>query len=107
MKIINLTPHVINVIDAAGETQRFEPSGDVARVGQKYLQVCSLDKIVLYSCEYGEVEGLPEPEDGTNYIVSAMVRAALPERWDLLSPGELVRGEDGQPIGCKGFVVNC
>lgn len=35
-------------------------------------------------------------------LVSAIVRTARPQRPDLVSPGELVRGPDGQPVGCKG-----
>lgn len=38
------------------------------------------------------------------YIITSMVvRTANPRRIDLLSPGELIRDDNGQPIGCRGF----
>lgn len=49
---------------------------------------------------------VPEPEEGVFYVVSALVRLAAPERTDFLSPGPLVRGADGQPIGCRGLTRN-
>lgn len=48
--------------------------------------------------------GLPEPEAGTVLIASAMVADAV-RRPDVMSPGELVRNEAGQPIGCKGLTA--
>lgn len=55
---------------------------------------------------FGAVAGLPAPEPGTAYVVSAMVREASRDRRDVYSPGELVRGTDGQPIGCRGLDGN-
>lgn len=45
------------------------------------------------------------PEATTVYVVSALVRLALPYRRDLASPGPLVRDADGQPVGCRGLEV--
>lgn len=47
-----------------------------------------------------------EPQYPETYLVSAMVRLAVPERTDVFSPGELLRGADGQPTGCRGLVGN-
>jgi hypothetical protein len=52
--------------------------------------------------KYGEVTDLPEPEEGTIYIVSGMVAAAAP-RPDVMSPGTLVRDDQGKPMGCLGL----
>lgn len=101
MRIINLTPHTINEVET-GET--FPPSGSVARVEATYNQVGMLENIRLFKVEYGEIEGLPEPEDGIVYIVSGMVKAAT-DRVDVVAPGELVRDESGKPIGCRGFKI--
>ena len=38
----------------------------------------------------------------TVFIVSGMV-AAMVERDDVMSPGPLLRDEEGRPIGCKGL----
>ena len=116
MKIINLTPHVINVHTPSGVIS-FPASGSVARVETKQALLKNLPGgIPVFIQEYGEVTGLPEDDpsdDGTEtghfetyYLVSALVRAACPSRFDLLSPGELVRDEEGNPVGCKGLVQN-
>jgi hypothetical protein len=34
------------------------------------------------------------------------VMTACPDRLDLLSPGNLVRNEHGQPAGCVGYRAN-
>jgi len=60
--------------------------------------------IPLFSRAFGEVIGLPAPAEGVLLIVSALVADASPDRLDLVSPGELVRDDKGQPVGCKGFV---
>jgi len=55
---------------------------------------------------YGKVENLPNPLLDTWYIVSHMTRVACPNRFDLLSPGDLVRNEKGEILGCTNFVIN-
>jgi hypothetical protein len=98
MKFVNLTPHEINPI--GGDS--IAPSGDVARVSTRNIEVLP----GFFAQETGEVQGLPGAQEGVLFIVSAMVRLAVPERGDVVSPGELVRNEQGQPVGCRGFFVN-
>ncbi len=110
MTIINLTPHALNIVTPSG-TVTVPPSGTVARCATASVAagehwVWGHGAIALHRTTYGEVQNLPEPVEGTLYIVSALVRAAVPGRTDVASPGELVRGPDGQPVGCKGLVVN-
>ena len=98
---VNLTPHVINETVSG---RSFAPSGEVARVATTMVDAGGIEGIPLFRAEYGEIEGLPAPKyDGTVYIVSGMVLAAIKDRADCVAPGELVRDEDGKPIGCKGF----
>lgn len=52
---------------------------------------------------FGEVEGLPKYREDVYYIVSRLVKSALPDRKDLLCPGQQVRNETGQVIGCKSL----
>ena len=122
MTMINLTPHVINVIgncrhgrvtsDTDVEEQNcsccksFPPSGEVARVSVETCQVPSIGGIDIFSTVYGPVEGLPEEREGVWLIVSLVVKQASPDRKDLLSPGALVRNAEGQPIGCQGLTNN-
>ena len=50
----------------------------------------------------GAVSGLPPPDDGVVYIVSAMVAESVRRR-DVCSPGELIRDGAGVVTGAKGL----
>lgn len=101
MTLINLTPHAINL---PGLT--VPPSGTVARCRELTESAGTLNGVEFVTRRYGAVEGLPEPEEGVVYIVSALVRLALPERCDLASPGDLIRDETGQIVGARNLVIN-
>lgn len=101
--IINCTPHPVKVGD-----RTFEPSGVVPRVGTVVLNCGTLEGITVVRTEFGEVEGLPEPVFGQDYIVSGVVLAALKgSRPDVIapdtSPASAVRNESGQIVGVKRF----
>jgi hypothetical protein len=108
MSLINLTPHPIVI-----GTVTVPPSGTIARVAVTREQVGVIhmgddSTVPMFETRYGEVSGLPLPEDGTVLIVSAMVRThpALSERLDVASPGQLVRDSEGRVIGCDGLDFN-
>jgi hypothetical protein len=103
MKFINLTPHDITVIRASGDSTTFTKSGTIARVTQNTEVVQVVDGINISTATFGPVVGLPDWTGGTLYIVSALVKSAATGRSDLVSPGELVRDDSGNVIGCKGF----
>jgi len=103
--IINLTPHTLN-IHSQGEVLEIAASGAVARVAAEYIKEENSDYGVdLFNCVYGEVQGLPpyRPASNTLYVVSGLVKSAVPNRHDVVSPGELIRDENGKPIGCRGL----
>ena len=52
---------------------------------------------------FNEVEGLPEPQEDTYYIVSALVAGAAKNRDDLLIPNDTVRDEQGRIVGCRSL----
>ena len=105
--ITNLTPHEIVVFAEDGAIQEtFPPSGQVARCATTTEHVGDVNGIPAYVPKYGEVTGLPAPVAGAVYIVSALVRQAVPARTDVVSPGELVRDANGKPVGCRGLAVN-
>lgn len=105
---ISLVPHVINVHNEKGDIARvFHPSGQVARLRLTREEAGIIDGISLRRVIINrEPVGIPDPVNGTRYIVSGLVREALPDRIDLLSPGELLRDGAGQVIGCLGLVTN-
>lgn len=51
----------------------------------------------------GDLEGLPARKKHVVYVVSGHVRAAVPERTDVYQPGELLRNDKGQVVGCIGL----
>ena len=115
MKIKNFTPHEVNYVAPCGEQVTFCSDG-VARVSASSQSAGSygLDGHVsetgqtivrLISQSFGTVEGLPDEESGVRYIVSRLVKSALPERSDLIVPADLIRDESGQITGCRAFEV--
>lgn len=111
--IINYTPHAVKIVDGEGALVReFAPSGFAIRLASETKRIGTVAGVPLTTTEYGEPvlvtpEGdqvaMPEPEDGKLYIVSAMVRAALPGREDLLVPAEQVRDDQGRIVGCRSL----
>ncbi len=100
MSFVNLTPHRINEVVTG---RAFEPSGEVARVSVAMEPDGDIEGIPVCRARYGAVVGLPEPAEGICYIVSGLVQAAVPNRNDVVAPGDLVRDAAGQPQGCRGF----
>lgn len=105
MKIINLTPHTVTIVLDEDETVIFPASGEIARVAQEEELVTIWKDIPTVKLTFGEVENLPNPEEGSFYIVSSIVKAACPNRTDLLVPTRLVRDGSGRVIGCGAFSI--
>ena len=107
--MVNLTPHAVHLHLTTGEVVTFPPSGVVARAKEIVTPVGERAGVRIVTIAYGEIENVP-PHSGETYeetyIVSALVRAALPERFDLFSPGALVRNEAGVVVGCRTLVMN-
>ena len=107
----NLTPHEVKIFKLNGTASDLdvviEASDTIARVSCEYIKVDKkVDGTDLYRPVSGEVTGLPDYEEGTYLLVSTMVREALPLRSDLVSPGQLLRNDKGEVIGCLGLVGN-
>lgn len=106
MTILNLTPHVINVHTPDGVVD-IPTTGTVARLASTPPEPCGeVAGIPVVRMRTGDPVDLPEPVEGAFLVVSTMVRAACPDRTDLLSPGPLVRDSEGRPVGCDGLVCN-
>jgi hypothetical protein len=105
IKIKNCTPHPVNIEGEDGKARTFPKSDAPARVSVKKEQVGSLLGISVSRETFGNVIDLPEEQDGTFLIVSRMVEAALPDRHELVVPGDLIRNEKGQIVGARGVVA--
>lgn len=101
MNIVNCTPHTLHL-----PTGDLEPSGILPRCKEWDHSEGEVNGIPLITRHYGAVYDLPDPQPDTLYIVSLVVRQALPKRTDLASPGTLVRDAQGNITGCTNLVVN-
>jgi hypothetical protein len=124
MTLINATPHSITLVSREGVEQdnrrqflaetveilrEIPPSGILARVSMVNFPAGEIDGIAIESVTYGEIEGLPEPQEGVYYIVSGLVAAAAAKigRVDCLAPGALVRDKKtGVILGCLFLQVS-
>ena len=113
VKFVNLTPHEVVVYSQDGKeiVLRIPPSGTIARVTTISRVVGYIDGIPVRKTEYDKIEGLPEPQEDTIFIVSTVLLVALKERGikrtDVVSPDtnpdSAVRDKDGRIIGVKYF----
>lgn len=109
MKIINCTPHPINIVNP--ETKEILitfPKGKIVprlKTGIENLGIIDYGAIgiAVTRTTFGDVENLPEKKEGVILIVSRLVKQVCTEREDLLVPGSLVRDEEGNVIGCEGL----
>lgn len=109
MKIINLTPHALNLMPEGpdGPVVTIPPSGQVARCTVDRVQVdtVTMDGIAIpvNRTQFGAVMGLPDPQPDTIYIVSAVVAQAVPERQDVFIVDDAVRDEQGRIVGARAL----
>ena len=117
--IINATPHKITLVSKQGVEQdskkqflaetvevvrEIPSSGILPRVSMSNSPAGEIDGLPIESVVYGEIEGLPEFQDGVYYVVSGLVAAAAAKigRVDCLAPGALVRDKNNPSLilGC-------
>jgi len=102
-KLINLTPHMVTIKTEHGEVHVL-PSGQSARCAEERQLVASLSGVPVSRARYGEVQGLPEPQPGVAYIVSALVLGAVgDQRADVFAPGPGIRDTEGRIVACDGL----
>ncbi len=102
-RIVNMTPHPIIILDEEDqEIARFESVGQI-RLAVETVPAAEIDGIKTSVTKFGDPVGLPNFEEGTYYIVSQLVKSALPDRDDLLVPADVVRDETGRIVGCRSL----
>jgi hypothetical protein len=107
MNIVNLTPHTISIVRKDGETIQVAPTAPAARVQQQNVVVDEVFGIAVSAVQYGEVENLPPPQEGTIYVVSAVVAQQCTLRSDVYAPDtgpSAIRNEAGQITAVRGLV---
>ncbi len=107
MKIVNLTPHTLNFYNGDKVVLSVEPSGLVARADQVRTPAGQLDAdeitIPINTNTYGTVKNLPDPVDGTVYVVSALTAAAVHGRDDVFIVDDAVRDDANRVIGARAL----
>lgn len=78
-------------------------SGKIARAEETREQIDRIGDVPVFRITYGQVVDLPEPAEGTIYIVSSITAHACAGRNDVYVPGGSVRDADGKIIGCVGL----
>lgn len=102
MTFVNCCKHAINLNDGTV----IQPSGIEVRVSATFTD---FDENKLTSQVFGQVENLPDPKDGTFFIVSQLVQTALKgTRSDVVAPAtghrEAIRNEQGLVVSVPGFI---
>jgi hypothetical protein len=79
----------------------------VARCKEWKTVIGSVGGYPVYSITYGELSGLPNVEDNTVVIVSALAARAAKAvgRNDCYIVADAVRNEAGQVVGAKGLAI--
>ena len=103
VEIRNYTPHPITFIDKNNNIIEVIKSSGLARVSSETVVTSEINGIPVTSTVYGEIEGLPEEQDGVIYVVSNLVAQRCAHRNDVFIPNELVRGEEGVIVGCRSL----
>ena len=103
MQVINLTPHELTLVGSNEEVIERIPSSGITRVSEVVETLGNINGIPLVKKTFGKVEGLPDPQDGVVYYVSAITASAVQGRDDVVIGGESVRNDNGQIIGIKSF----
>lgn len=117
MNIVNLTPHALNLMPAGptGPVVTIPPSGLVARCAVDRVQVDTITiggfftlsgdgvSVPVNQTRFGAVSDLPDPQPDTIYVVSALVAQAVPDRWDIFIPDDVVRDDQGRIIGARAL----
>lgn len=89
-QLVNLTPHPITIYSPTG-IHTIPTSGQLARVRTTSTPAGELGGVAIVRPTYGAIEGLPEPDNSTVYIVSGLVLSALAssgsQRSDVVAPG--------------------
>ena len=107
----NLTPHALSVKALDGATVVIPPDERGAarvvydRLPPEQTNIAGHEVRISVAGSPREIVGLPEPEEDVILIVAKAVGDAAPaSRGDLVSPGKLIRDEDGTVIGCDGLI---
>jgi hypothetical protein len=122
MKLVNLCPHPVTIVNEAGRKVILEKPGpdiktprvevlDVRPEGNDLFEIDGLEGgqsavIELSSTNFGNVIDLPEENEGVVYVVGGMIldHPSVAHRRDLVAPGDQFRDPTTHAVvGCRGL----
>ena len=108
MKLVNLTPHSITIMDSEEKVVvEIPPSGKILRLEETVVEAGEIDGIPLVRKVYGVPE-LPPREPDTVYVVAPLLLQYV-RRADFVAPDtgpqSVVRDAEGRIIGVKRFMT--
>lgn len=106
MKLVNCTPHPINIVNENGEILTLPKGVVVPRLSQSSTVVDNIAGVPITETVFGKTTDLPEEQEGVFLIVSRLVLAGNSHRKDLLVPNQLVRDAEGNILGCSSLARN-
>ena len=105
-ELINMTPHPIFIVKDGEVIISIPATGNLIRLTSNTVDTgIRVNGIAITTTQFGEPIGLPDMSEGKFYIVSQLVKSALPNRKDLLVPAEVQRDSNGNIIGCLSLGI--
>jgi hypothetical protein len=107
--VVNLTGHKVRIVSPDRTVTDIPPSGQVARCVQDAdwpvgsVAVGPVTVPIVISPMSTVVVGLPDHRPGVLLVVSRTVATAQPHRRDLVFPHDILRDDNGHPLGCRAF----
>lgn len=103
--VINLNKHAV-ILSSSSEGDEavnivFPPSGMVASVSTKEVMAEDANGLPCVRVEYGDIQGIPDPQEGVFYIVNMLILERS-DRTDLIAPDtgpSAIRFTDGPQKG--------
>ena len=110
MRLVNLTPHRLRLVQTDGVTLELAPEGlarcETTRAHAYGLPLDGGRSITVHRVVVGAVTGLPDPRDDVRYVVSRQVAEAVAaHRTDCLIVDETVRDEQGRIVGARALAI--
>lgn len=106
MRLVNLTPHPVTLL-VGDRTLTIPPEPTPARCSETRTVVGAVEvdglEVPVTVVGFGQVQGLPDPQEGVLYVVSRIVAEACRDRADLVIPDNLVRDAEGRIIGARSL----
>ena len=103
-RLVNLTPHSIDVIVDSTIVMSIPPEPVPALIADdEPAPMEPIADVPVIAITAGRLTGLAEPEPGVAYVVSRLSAMAAEGRNDVFFPEPLVRNDRNQVIGCAGL----